>query len=307
MVERLSIEGLRYASAVAEEGSFSAAARAQGVTQPALSNGIAKLEERLGERLFERSTRGVTPTPFGKEILPLIDQAVTSVDAVAAAAARRQASGKEIIRMGVSPLIDSRLVAATYDAVGCLSAQPGPRQLVLREANMADLRDALVAGELDLIIIPSVGPLPRFEHRIVSSEPMVLVEARSGGTEPAALEDLRGKDLILLPDTCGLTTFTQDLMASHDLEVRPYPGAATSYRVLEEWANLGLGCAMVPVSKLTAADAHHRPLRVDGHELEIFYEAVWDPSSPLSDDLQTLADRIAEPRPRDQLGRRPIE
>ncbi len=57
--DRLNLEGLRYAQAVAETKSFSAAARDYGVTQPALSNGIAKLEERLGGKLFERSPRGV--------------------------------------------------------------------------------------------------------------------------------------------------------------------------------------------------------------------------------------------------------
>jgi len=43
MVDRLNLEGLRYAGAVYEAGSFSGAARAYGVTQPALSNGIAAL------------------------------------------------------------------------------------------------------------------------------------------------------------------------------------------------------------------------------------------------------------------------
>ena len=62
MMERLNLEGLRYAQAVAETKSFSAAARAYGVTQPALSTGIAKLEERLGGQLFDRSPRGVTNT-----------------------------------------------------------------------------------------------------------------------------------------------------------------------------------------------------------------------------------------------------
>lgn len=70
MTKRLSLEGLRYAQAVAETHSFSAAAREYGVTQPALSNGIAKLEDRLGEQLFDRSTQGVTPTSFGLHILP---------------------------------------------------------------------------------------------------------------------------------------------------------------------------------------------------------------------------------------------
>ncbi|MGW2173364.1 LysR family transcriptional regulator [Streptomyces sp. NPDC001705] len=72
MPERLSLEGLRYAQAVAETKSFSAAARAYGVTQPALSNGIAKLEERLGGKLFGRSPRGVKQTAFGARVLPLV-------------------------------------------------------------------------------------------------------------------------------------------------------------------------------------------------------------------------------------------
>ena len=78
MIDRLNLEGLRYAQAVAETKSFSAAARAYGVTQPALSNGIAKLEERLGEKLFDRSPRGVTQTAFGAHILPLIERALAA-------------------------------------------------------------------------------------------------------------------------------------------------------------------------------------------------------------------------------------
>jgi DNA-binding transcriptional LysR family regulator len=89
MVDRLSLEGLRYAQAVAETSSFSAAARAYGVTQPALSNGIAKLEERLGEKLFERSPRGVTRTAFGARILPWKPAA-----ALSSPAARGSASTK---------------------------------------------------------------------------------------------------------------------------------------------------------------------------------------------------------------------
>ncbi|WP_458683382.1 LysR family transcriptional regulator [Prescottella equi] len=86
MAGRLSLEGLRYAQAVAETKSLSAAARAYGVTQPALSNGIATLEERLGGKLFERSHRGVTATSLGERLLPLVGRAVTEVDNLVAEA-----------------------------------------------------------------------------------------------------------------------------------------------------------------------------------------------------------------------------
>src|SRR5690625_1347280 len=106
MTERLSLEGLRYAHVVAETHSFSAAARACGVTQPSLSNGVAKLERCLGGRLFDRSPRGVTPTAFGARLLPLIGQAVTGLDAVSAEANRLARTDAASIRLGVSPLIN---------------------------------------------------------------------------------------------------------------------------------------------------------------------------------------------------------
>lgn len=88
MAERMNVESLRYAQAVAETGSFSAAARAYGVTQPALSNGIARLEEQLGGRLFERSSKGVTPTTLGLHLLPKVSEALRALDLVVSEASR---------------------------------------------------------------------------------------------------------------------------------------------------------------------------------------------------------------------------
>ena len=60
---------LRYFLAVAELGSFSKAAARVSVTQPTLSVGIAKLEDEVGARLFERTTRRVSLTPAGSKFL----------------------------------------------------------------------------------------------------------------------------------------------------------------------------------------------------------------------------------------------
>ncbi|ROR96295.1 DNA-binding transcriptional LysR family regulator [Salana multivorans] len=306
MTERVSLEGLRYAKAVAETGSFSAAARAFGVSQPALSSGVARLEERLGARLFERSTRGVRMTAFGAQILPLIERTLGDVDALTAEARRLTDPGPRSIRVGVSPLVDPGLVTRAYRAVRELDR---PRDLVLREADLAMLQDGLVAGDLDPVLAPSVSPLPRFEHRIIDAEPMVVVTAQAADAssaegavrhEPVELTDVAGDPFILVPDACGLTTFTSQLFAAHDLPLTPYPGAASSYRVLEQWAGLGFGAALLPLSKLSSPDAPHRPLLDGGVEVEIFYEAVWDPGSGLAPDLCALADQLAA-RP-DRLG-----
>jgi DNA-binding transcriptional LysR family regulator len=291
MDERLSVEGLRYAHAVAEAGSFTAAARAYGVTQPALSNGIARLEHRLGSRLFERSAQGAAPTVAGRRLLPLIARAVSEIDVVVAESRRLLGdTASETIRLGVSPLISPHLVARAFAAVRELES---PRSLVLREANMDELRRSLISEELDIVLIPSVAPMPRFEHRIVSAEPVVLVDSTRSSTDPVELADILDQDFILVPDSCGLTRFTKDLFEGRPSGLRMYPGEASSYSVLEQWANLGLGVALLPQSKLSSPQAPHHRLLEQGQDVEIFYVALWSPSAALAPELAAIANSLA--------------
>ena len=304
-MERLALEGLRYAQAVAETRSFSAAARAYGVTQPALSNGIAKLERHLGDKLFDRTTRGVTPTPFGARILPLIATAITSLDTITAEARRLTAPTEPKVRMGVSPLISSAVIARAFSAVCTLSSK---RDLVLREADMDELRSSLLAQELDVILIPAVAPMPRFEHRTIEIEPMVVVDREEQGpgdggpADPEAAEvfelaEAHREQFILVPDTCGLTRFTSNLFTENDLPLQTYTGKPSNYRALEEWVALGLGLAILPAPKLTSPAVPHRTLVNQGRPVTISYEAVWSTTSPLAGDLETLVTGMLEAAP----------
>ena len=316
MNDRLSPEGLRYAQAVARTGSFSAAAREYDVTQPALSNAIRRLEKILGARLFERNTRGARPTIFGATILPRIDAALAALDAITAEARHWRAGEPRPVRIGVSPLISADVVARAHSAVAGLPGR-GRGSLVLREADLSELCTALDDDELDLIVVPAVLPLTRYRHRVIGSEPVVLVEPGAGDaagpansaspTDPAdpaspaearaaaaRIDDVARRTLLLVPDTCGLTTFTRDLLADRGLPLRAYSGEAASYRVLEDWAGMGLGSALLPRSKVTHADSSVRPV-VDarGAAVTIAYEAAWDGASPIAGELEVLAELLA--------------
>ena len=316
MNDRLSPEGLRYAQAVARTGSFSAAAREYDVTQPALSNAIRRLEKILGARLFERNTRGARPTVFGATILPRIDAALAALDAITAEARHWRAGEPRPVRIGVSPLISADVVARTHSAVAGLPGR-GRGSLVLREADLSELCTALDDDELDLIVVPAVLPLTRYRHRVIGSEPVVLVEPGAGDaagpansaspTDPAdpaspaearaaaaRIDDVARRTLLLVPDTCGLTTFTRDLLADRGLPLRAYSGEAASYRVLEDWAGMGLGSALLPRSKVTRVDSSVRPV-VDarGAAVTIAYEAAWDGASPIAGELEALAELLA--------------
>lgn len=376
MNDRLSPEGLRYAQAVARTGSFSAAAREYDVTQPALSNAIRRLEKILGARLFERNTRGARPTVFGATILPRIDAALAALDAITAEAPHWRAGEPRPVRIGVSPLISADVVARAHSAVAGLPGR-GRGSLVLREADLSELCTALDDDELDLIVVPAVIPLTRYHHRVIGSEPVVLVEPGAGDaagpanfasptnsadpTSPAdpadpadpansadpmctaapatsmrtanpaspadpagpaspadpagsadpmrtaapaspaearaaaaRIDDVACRTLLLVPDTCGLTTFTRDLLADRGLPLRAYSGEAASYRVLEDWAGMGLGSALLPRSKVTRVDSSVRPV-VDarGAAITIAYEAAWDGASPIAGELEVLAELLA--------------
>ena len=78
----MEMHQLRYAVAIARMGNFSKAAQHCNVAQPSLSQQIRKLEEELGERLFDRLKRQAKPTPNGEAFLRRAIRILEEVDAV---------------------------------------------------------------------------------------------------------------------------------------------------------------------------------------------------------------------------------
>ena len=84
----LNIRHLRAVAAVVETGSISAAARVVNLTQPAITQGIAKLERQIGLPLFERRPGGMTPTTAANLLAPRVTAAIRLMDSRHATAAQ---------------------------------------------------------------------------------------------------------------------------------------------------------------------------------------------------------------------------
>lgn len=84
---RMNIRQLRLFCLTARDGTFSAAAKAEGVTIQAVSKSIHELEDELGAPLFERSGRGMRLTPLGETLIEPAQDAVQSFELVEQAAA----------------------------------------------------------------------------------------------------------------------------------------------------------------------------------------------------------------------------
>jgi DNA-binding transcriptional LysR family regulator len=293
--DTVKVTQLYYVRAAADLGSFSRAAAALGVTQPALSNGIAALERVLGGALFTRSTTGAIPTALALRVLPQVNAALASLETMLSEARAAAGVNAQPLRVGVSPLIPPALIARVFEA----ARHDPPIALVLTEDNLADLRAGLLGRHLDVIFVPAVAGADGSARRLIGAEAIHYLPSTAPTLTPAAdgpveLGDLSGKPLVMVGEGCGLSTFTRTLFAQSGAHLHPYPGEADSYRSLQEWAHLGLGGALLPRSKF-GTDEPTRPVLDGGQPVQIRYEARWFTHSTRATAIETLLDAITPP------------
>ncbi|WP_412076369.1 LysR family transcriptional regulator [Streptomyces xanthophaeus] len=151
----MSLRQMEYFLTVVEESSFTRAAEALHVTQPALSHQVKALERSVGGQLLERMPRGVRLTPMGRAFLPHAQLAVRSArQAERAARAAAGAVGGELHVATVHALAVGMLPAV---AARWRELHPGVA-LVLREYGSTEaLEEQLERGVADL----AVGPEPK--------------------------------------------------------------------------------------------------------------------------------------------------
>mgnify|MGYP000874258795 CR=1 FL=1 len=311
---RLSLESLRYADAVADAGSFSSAARRFNVTQPALSSSIAKLEEYLGGRLFLRNPRGTSPTAFGDALLPRIHQVIIDLERVEAEAEAFANAGHGTIRVGTSPQIEKALVARlrnivygpeAYDprhdgtAGGDLRC-PGRhgRDATLLETELDQLEEYLQVGILDMIIVPALGLLPAYSHRLINSDYLVLVDedVSADGTRPLSdisVRELAEHELILSRNGCGITRSLRSLMDEAGVPLKLAEIEVANCSTLFGWVGRGMGSVVLPERNVAPGTPVHRIVRDDGTYAEMFNEMIWDPGSQDAVYLDGLARALA--------------
>ncbi|CAE6855578.1 LysR family transcriptional regulator [Paraburkholderia domus] len=146
---------LDYLLAVEEHGGIGKAAEALGMSQPALTKAIQRVEAQTGLALFQRTANGAAPTQAGSLFLARARRiALEYEDALKEMHAIR--SGEQgVLSLGYSPTVPAALVLGACRQL--LKERPAAR-LRLRRRLARDLVDLLVAGELDLIVAPEPKP-----------------------------------------------------------------------------------------------------------------------------------------------------
>lgn len=107
----MEIEQLRLFIAVWHAGSFAAAAQTRGVAASSVSRSIAALEDRLGARLFQRTTRAMRPTASGERFLPVAQGLVEDWDAARQALSGEDEEPTGILRVACSNAFADAVIA----------------------------------------------------------------------------------------------------------------------------------------------------------------------------------------------------
>ncbi|MFE5916383.1 LysR family transcriptional regulator [Streptomyces sp. NPDC056468] len=195
----LELRQLRCLVAIVDEGTFTDAAIALGVSQAAVSRSLDSLERALGVRLLRRTSREVTPTGTGLRVLAHARRVLGEVDDLV----REAASGHARLRMGYAWAALGRHTPAFQRRWA--AAHPGTDlQLVRVNSPTA----GLVEGACDLSVVRRPVDDRRFETAIVGLERRLCAVATD---DPLArrrsvrLADLSGRTLLVDRRT-GTTT-----------------------------------------------------------------------------------------------------
>ncbi len=243
----VEIHQLTYFVAVAELGSFSRAAERCGVAQPSLSQQIQKLEQELGEPLFDRLPRRVVLTDAGRSLLTRAVSVLAELQDIKHAVKQEAEFSRGVLNVGFIPTIAP--FVAPQIMMRFRRELPQARLSVYEDLTDALVRD-LTDGKLDV----AVTSVP-IHHRLIRVEELLsepLLAASSKKNDLIARETIRVKELddfpfVALSEMHCLGEQVQSFCYQRHLELN-IVCRATQLTTVYNCVAAGLGISLVPRS-----------------------------------------------------------
>jgi LysR family nitrogen assimilation transcriptional regulator len=244
----MELKQLRYFIGVSEAGSLLKASSRLHIAQPALGQQIASLEDELGVKLFDRSTRGMALSPAGRIFLEHAKVVLTDAD-LAKEAVRHTASvpqGQVVLGLPTTVAL-----AATVPIVQvCRERYPGI-QLKVIEAYSGFLREWLQMGRLDLALLFGDEPDPDLLKRILLEERLSLVAAPNHAplAKTIRLRQMVGMELVLPGKEHGLRKIIDDVCLQQGIHLNVVAEIDSLTSVKKAVAN-GIGSTILSQSSV---------------------------------------------------------
>lgn len=238
----LSLRDLEYLVAVAEHGHFGRAADACHVSQPSLSAGVRKIEDMLGFRVFERTSRKVLLTQRGAAVIGRAHRVLEAAEQFLASEPRAGDPLSGRFALGaiatIGPYLFRHVLGPLRDAHPALD-------LIIEEGLTDNLIDRLRDGTLDAVVLSPPVADEGLTIEACYRERFQLAEAARGApvTDPVDLGDLDMRDAVLLED--GHCLRDQTLSVCATAGVRPRQ-TAMSLETLKAMVAAGAGFSLIP-------------------------------------------------------------
>jgi LysR family hydrogen peroxide-inducible transcriptional activator len=276
----MEMHQLRYAVAVARTGNFSRAAEQCNVSQPSLSQQILKLEEELGERLFDRTKREARPTPHGEAFLRRALRILGEVDAARRDAEEAKQLLSGTVTIGAIPTIAPYLLPGAIDAF--VRHFPGI-EIVVHEETTSGLLRLLQRHEIDFALMSPPFPMDRLEAMPLLEEELLLAlppRHPLGNKRTITAGDLAGERLIVLQEGHCLGDQVLGFCARGDLHPR-ISFRSAQLETIRSMVSAGMGISLVP-AMATARSTDKEPLyrSFSGKKPRRTVTAVWPAQRP---------------------------
>lgn len=277
----MEMNQLRYMVALARTGNFSRAAELCNVSQPSLSQQIQKLEDELGERLFDRMKRQTKLTPHGKAFLPraifILEEADTALRE--ASEARSLISGTCTI--GVLPTIAPYLLPGTI--ANFARKYPGV-EIVVQEDTTAQLLRQLLTYEIEIAFASHPIQDSRFEIKELFAEELFLALPPGhplAKKRALSAAHLKGERFIIMREEHCLGD--QVLGFCEQLDIKPTISfRSAQLETVHALVSAGLGLSLIPAmaARVKRPDAlEFRSIQGSRPERKII--ALWPKRRPL--------------------------
>ena len=250
----INLRQLRAFVSIGRLGSFTRAAEALHATQPALSAQIRELEEALGVKLFDRSTRSVSLTQAGEDLMPSVDTVLSDLSSVVARA--RDVAKRNTGRVTVAAL--PSLAATLMPQVIARMREEHPGIVVVIRDALAERAVALLrADEVDFALTSAPPPdrelsfTPLFADRMVAVLPHGHPLAKA---KTMRLAELLDTPLVLMDRDSSVRRIVDGACASIGRLASPAYEAAFMATAIG-LVRAGLGATLLPssASELLAA------------------------------------------------------
>lgn len=295
MITNIPTDLLRTLVAVVDLRSFTKAAQSLGVTQPAVSAHVKRLQLLLGTDLLDRATPGVVLTPAGEIVVHHARQLLSLNDEILHLAGGRRSA--QTLRLGIPGDFAGAKIPAVLSKLR--SRWPDVRFKV-RHGVFEEMLVEMRQGEIDLVVGVAMVP-PAFEARYMWMEDTVWVRGKETRLEPNA-----PVPLVSYSDRCPYYRTAVSALYNAGLKCEQVFNAASTLS-LAAAVRAGLGVmahtrSRMPTEELAVWDDAPLP------KLAKVYGGIYLRDGSNREALEELADAIAAVlRPRETMTKKPFD